>query len=83
MKAREMRGHLDGAPVASSIGMKKSAHKLSLRAQTIRLLSNDALGRAAGGDPHPAQEGFIMQDTVIVRTGFIMQDTVIVPTGRA
>jgi hypothetical protein len=64
------------------VGMKKSTHKLSLRAQTIRLLSNNALGRAAGGNPHPAQNGFIVQDTVIVPNGFIMQDTVIVPTGR-
>ncbi len=62
--------------------MKKSTHKLSLRAQTIRWLSNSGLGRAAGGNPQPAEEGFIMQDTVIVRTGFIMQDTVIIPTGR-
>jgi hypothetical protein len=62
--------------------MKKSTHKLSLRAQTIRLLSNNALGRAAGGNPQPAQTGFIMQDSVIVQTGFIMQDTVIVATSR-
>jgi len=62
--------------------MKKSTDKLSLRAQTIRLLTNNALGRAAGGHPQPAQDGFIMQDSVIVRTGFIMQDTIIVPTGR-
>jgi hypothetical protein len=61
--------------------MKKSHHKLSLRAQTIRLLSNNALG-AAGGNPQPAQDGFIMKDSVIVQTGFIMQDTVIVPTSR-
>ena len=62
--------------------MKKSTHKLSLRAQTIRLLSNNALGRAAGGNPDPAQNGFLMQDTVIVATGFIMKDTIIVPTGH-
>jgi hypothetical protein len=77
-----MRRDLDGAAVAVRVDMKKSTHKLSLRAQTIRLLSNNALGRAAGGSPHPAQDGFIMQDSVIVQTGFIMQDTVIVPTGR-
>jgi hypothetical protein len=61
---------------------KKSTPKLSLRAQTIRVLSHHALGRAAGGNPQPAQNGFIMQDSVIVQTGFIMQDTVIIPTGR-
>jgi hypothetical protein len=61
--------------------MKKSTHKLSLRAQTIRLLSHDALGRAAGGNPEPAQAGFIMRDTIIVPTGFIMRDTIIIRTG--
>ncbi len=62
--------------------MKKATHKLSLRAQTIRLLSTSALGRAAGGAQQPAQDGFIMQDTVIVPTGFIMKDTVIVATSH-
>jgi ribosomal protein L32 len=64
------------------IGMKKSTHKLSLRAQTIRLLNNNTLGLVAGGNAQPAEAGFIMRDSVIVQTGFIMQDTVIVPTGR-
>ena len=35
--------------------------QLALRPQTIRLLTDDALGRIAGG--------FIMKDTIIIRTG--------------
>lgn len=80
MKVREKPWRSDGAAVAIPVGMKKSTHKLSLRAQTIRLLSSNALGRVAGGNPQPAPDGFIMKDTIIIRTGFIMQDTVIVPT---
>ena len=55
--------------------MKKTTRpKLSLRTQTVRLLSNDALGHVAGG--------FIMKDTIIIRTsGRIEQDTVVAPTG--
>ena len=42
--------------------MKKSTtNKLALRTQTLRLLTSDALGRVAGG--------FIMKDTIIIRTG--------------
>lgn len=42
--------------------MKKSAApKLSLRAQTLRSLTPEALAGVAGG--------FIMKDTVIIRTG--------------
>ena len=47
---------------------KTTSHKLSLRAQTVRLLSDDALGRVAGGNPAPAELGFIMKDTIIIRT---------------
>jgi hypothetical protein len=55
--------------------MKKTSPKLSLRTQTVRLLTDDALGRVAGG--------FIMKDTIIIRGGgIIMQDTVIIPSGR-
>jgi hypothetical protein len=41
--------------------MKKTTHpKLSLRTQTVRQLSTEALGQVAGG--------FIMKDTIIIRT---------------
>jgi hypothetical protein len=61
--------------------MKKiSSSKLSLRAQTLRLLSDDALGRVAGGNA-AAEADFIMRDTIVI-PGFIMKDTIIIPTGR-
>ena len=56
-------------------GMKKTTRsKLSLRTQTVRQLSTDALGQVAGG--------FIMKDTIIIRTSgnIIMQDTLVVAT---
>jgi hypothetical protein len=55
--------------------MKKTTRpKLSLGTQTVRVLSTEALGHVAGG--------FIMKDTIIIRTsGNIMQDTVIAPIG--
>ena len=41
--------------------MKKSSTKnLTLHTQTIRVLTNEALDRVAGG--------FIMKDTIIIRT---------------
>jgi hypothetical protein len=40
---------------------KSTPRKLALRPQTIRLLTDEALGRVAGG--------FIMKDTIIIRTG--------------
>ena len=54
--------------------MKKSAtRKLPLHAQTIRLLGHETLdlivGGIAGGNPEVAPHGFIMKDTVIIRTG--------------
>ena len=54
---------------------KTTSPKLSLRTQTIRQLSTDALGQVAGG--------FIMKDTIIIRTsgGIIMKDTIVVATG--
>lgn len=56
---------LDGAAVAQWGVMKKSTiGKLALRTQTIRLLSEQALDRVAGG--------FIMKDTIIIRTGGIV-----------
>lgn len=45
--------------------MKKSTPKLALRPQTLRVLTADDRGRVAGG--------FIMQDTIIIRTGGIIQ----------
>lgn len=51
--------------------MKKSTtNKLALRTQTIRLLTNEALGRAAGGEV--GRNGIIMKDTIIIRTGGIV-----------
>jgi len=45
--------------------MKKStASKLALRTQTIRQLSNEALDRVAGG--------FIMKDTIVIRTSGVV-----------
>jgi hypothetical protein len=50
--------------------MKKSTpHKLTLQGQTIRLLTPDVLGRVAGGAHDPVANGFIMKDTIIIRTG--------------
>jgi hypothetical protein len=50
--------------------MKRSTpHKLALHAQTIRLLAHETLDRVAGGNHEPVQNGFIMRDTIIIRTG--------------
>lgn len=50
--------------------MKKStARKLPLRVQTIRVLSHETLDLVAGGGLEPAPHGFIMRDTIIIRTG--------------
>jgi hypothetical protein len=62
------RQYVDGVAIALQVSMKKSTTKLALRTQTIRLLTNDALGRVPGGVEVPAN-GFIMQDTVIIQTG--------------
>jgi hypothetical protein len=49
--------------------MKKTNHKkLALSTDTIRVLTNDHLARAVGGSLDPAPLGFIMKDTIIVRT---------------
>ena len=51
----------DGAPVAIPSAMHKpTPKKLALRPSTIRSLTEEALGRVAGG--------FIMKDTIIIRT---------------
>ena len=52
--------------------MKKSTtKKLMLRAQTTRLLTHEVLDRIAGGNIEPSVNGFIMKDSIIVRTGGI------------
>jgi len=51
--------------------MKKSTRKLAVRAQTVRLLADEALALALGGSPEligVREQGFIMRDTVIVPT---------------
>lgn len=42
---------------------KSTPSKLALRPQTLRLLTDEALGRVVGG--------FIMKDTIIIRTGAV------------
>lgn len=43
--------------------------KLMLHTQTLRLLSHESLDRVAGGDlTDPPENGFIMKDSIIVRT---------------
>jgi hypothetical protein len=65
--------HLGGAAVALPVTMKKSiASKLTLRTETIRLLADDVLGRVAGGN-EPIENGFIMKDSIIIRTGGIVR----------
>ena len=50
--------------------MKKSTtRKLPLRVQTVRLLAHETLDLVVGGNLEPAPHGFIMRDTVIIRTG--------------
>jgi hypothetical protein len=50
--------------------MKKvTPHKLALRPQTVRLLADDNLDRIAGGGAPRVVDGFIMKDTIIIRTG--------------
>lgn len=51
--------------------MKKSTHKLALNSQTLRWLTDGALDHVAGGSPEPAADGFIMKDSIIVRTGVV------------
>ena len=53
--------------------MKKSTRKLALRAQTVRLLADEALQMAVGGRAKQVGVG---------EQGFIMKDTIIVPTNR-
>jgi hypothetical protein len=52
-----------------ALAMKKSTPpKLALNAQTIRRLTAETLDRIAGGNVEPVANGFIMKDTIIVRT---------------
>ena len=53
--------------------MKKSTSKLALRTQTIRLLTSEALDHIVGGVAgEPAAPGFIMRDTIIIKTSGIV-----------
>jgi hypothetical protein len=45
------------------------SRKLVLRTQTIRTLTNETLSRVVGGVEPGDATGFIMRDTVIIRTG--------------
>lgn len=49
--------------------MKKTTSKLALRTETIKLLDAADLGRVVGGTLPPISKGFIMKDTIIIRTG--------------
>lgn len=58
------------SPLQSLLTMKKTTtDKLTLQGQTIRLLTAHALDRIAGGNRDPIANGFIMKDTIIIRTG--------------
>jgi len=62
-----MRWHV----VCTTAVMKKSTRRLALRAQTVRVLADEALAVALGGSPEPVgvgDQGFIMKDSIIVRT---------------
>lgn len=48
---------------------KTTTTKLVVRSQTVRSLGQEALGRVAGGGVEPVVNGFIMKDTIIIRTG--------------
>ena len=51
--------------------MKKSTTRLTLRTQTIRQLTSEALHQAGGG-VEPVVTGFIMKDTIIIRTSGVV-----------
>jgi hypothetical protein len=68
-QARENATGAEGIPLALEAAMTKTTRqKLSLRTQTIRVLTSDDLGRVVGGVAQPAPQGFIMKDTIIIRT---------------
>jgi hypothetical protein len=47
---------------------KTSTKKLSLRTQTIRALTASESSGVVGGTLQPLPQGFIMKDSIIVRT---------------
>ena len=47
---------------------KQTSRKLVLQTQTIRVLTDKALPQVAGGSLHAYVPGFIMKDTIIIRT---------------
>jgi hypothetical protein len=58
-----------GTPPALRTVMKKSTRRLALRAQTIRLLADEALPAVlGGGQVGVGDQGFIMKDSIIVQT---------------
>jgi hypothetical protein len=65
--------NLGGVPLALVLhirfAMKRSTRKLALHVQTIRKLDHEALEHVSGGNPQPEVRGFIMKDTIIIRTG--------------
>jgi len=66
---REIPAARGGIGVALDDGtMKKTDRKLPLRTQTIHVLDANALRAVVGGSLQPIEQGFIMQDTVIVPT---------------
>lgn len=49
---------------------KTTTKKLALTTDTLRAMTSEPLARVVGGSLQaPAQPGFIMKDTIIVRTG--------------
>jgi hypothetical protein len=69
-KCAKPRRHSMALRLQQVPAMKKSTtNKLTLRTQVIRLLTSEALARVDGGNPEPVVTGFIMKDTIIIRTG--------------
>jgi hypothetical protein len=67
VRMRVERG--DGTSPAKWTAMKKSTRRLALRAQTIRLLADEALPAVlGGGQVGVGDQGFIMKDSIIVPT---------------
>jgi hypothetical protein len=69
--ARNLEGFAMAPRLHRTVTMKKSTHKLALTPQTLRRLTGSALDRVAGGNPEPDANGFIMKDTIIIRTGAV------------
>ena len=61
--------------------MKK--RKLVLKTETIRVLDDTTLRAAAGGTSlQPIPQGYVLRDGEVLENGFIMKDSVIVRTSR-